>query len=174
MPAKLRQNRKPKRRFGEGGELLVELMVAMSVMVIGLLGVFAVLAQSLSVNRSAADQYVAAGLAAEGIEVVKNILDSNFIQGKPWNEGLNLNGDFGVQYNSTALDQSLARQFLKFDPASGKYSYDSGTPTRFIRTISISNLSANEIRVNSQVEWTDKSGQKMKLNLEDHFFNWKQ
>ncbi|MEK7182766.1 MAG: prepilin-type N-terminal cleavage/methylation domain-containing protein, partial [Patescibacteria group bacterium] len=59
----------------ETGQTLVELMIAMSVMSVGLLGVFAVLSQSLGLNRVVANQYVAANLAAEGIEVVKNIAD---------------------------------------------------------------------------------------------------
>ncbi|MBI2506531.1 MAG: hypothetical protein HYW00_00070, partial [Candidatus Colwellbacteria bacterium] len=44
-------------------------MIAMSVMSVGLLSVFAVLSQSLGLNRVVAEQYIASNLAAEGIEV---------------------------------------------------------------------------------------------------------
>jgi len=50
------------------GQLIIEMIVAVSLLMIGLLGIFAVLSQSLGLNRVAANQYIAAHLAAEGIE----------------------------------------------------------------------------------------------------------
>src|SRR3989344_4010636 len=111
------------------GQTLVELMIAMSVMSIGLLGILAVLSQSLGLNRVAADQYVAANLAAEGIEVVKNIADSNILKDRPWNRGLN--GKGGVEHNSDALNRDWANQNLKFDSATGFYNYSAGAATNF-------------------------------------------
>ena len=54
---------------------MVEAMVAMSVIVIGLLGVFALSSNSISLNRVAADRYIAVNLANEGIELVKNLIE---------------------------------------------------------------------------------------------------
>lgn len=155
------------------GQTLVELMIAMSVMSIGFLGVFAVLSQSLGLNRVVANQYIAANLAAEGIEVVKNIADSNTLQaGGVWNRGLE-SGDFGVQHDSAALNRDWANQSLKFDSATGIYSYGLGAPTNFRRTVSIANITANEMQVKSVVEWLDRGGTKFKVELEDRFFNWR-
>ena len=42
-------------RTSQGGQFLVEMMVAMSLIVVGMLGVFAVLSQSLALNRVAAN-----------------------------------------------------------------------------------------------------------------------
>lgn len=169
----------PRRRWAtyasceESGQTLVELMVAMSVVTIGLLGVFAVLSQSLGLNRIVANQYTATGLAAEGIEITKNIADSNILAGRPWNEGLNADGSFGVSYNGSALERGLAQQELKFDSASGIYSYQSGVDTSFKRIITLNNINANEIKVSSKVEWTDRGGRSFSVNLEDRLFNWR-
>src|SRR3989344_6064232 len=92
----------------EQGQILVELMVAISVMVIGLLGIFTLLSESLGLNRVAADQYIAANLAAEGVEGAKNILEHNVIERNPWNEGLERDGEFGVEYSSIVLDDNLS------------------------------------------------------------------
>ena len=166
MRGKLKNNR-------EKGQSLVEMTIAMSLMMVGLLGIFAVLAQSIGLNRVAANQYVAANLAAEGIEVTKNILDANAINSRPWNQGLNVNGDFGVQYNSTALDASKATTHLNLDSSTGRYSYDSGTETGFVRTISITNVSTSEIKVVSTVSWKDRGGIDLHVDAEDHFRNWR-
>jgi len=86
----------------------VEAMIAISVMVIGLLGIFSLTSQSLGLYRVAYEQYVAVNLAAEGIEVVKNMIDTNVIAGSvQWNEGLAIDGDFGIQYDSRSLDATL-------------------------------------------------------------------
>ena len=34
------------------------------------------------------DQVIATNLASEGVELVKNLIDSNIIQRKPWNLGV--------------------------------------------------------------------------------------
>jgi len=156
------------------GQLLIEAMVAISVMVIGLLGIFALLSQSLGLYHVAADQYVAANLAAEGIEVVKNILDANFLKsGMAWNEGLAVDGAYGVNYNSTSLDSLLTNKNLLFDETNKVYNYTTGRPTTFQRIITIKNISPDEIQVDSEVRWKTRGGLSSKISLEDHFYNWR-
>ncbi len=163
-----------KQRGDVRGQLLIEMMVAMSVLMISLLGIFALLSQSLALSRVAANQYIAANLAAEGIEVVKNILDSNVIdRTTAWNDGLAVNGDFGVQYDSVALNSLIARDRLLFDPRSRRYNYTSGTQTSFVRVVSIDNISQDEIKVTSRVEWIDRGGLKMDIEVESRFLNWR-
>jgi len=154
------------------GQLMVELMVSMSLLVIGILGILAVLSQSLGLNRVAANQYIAANLAAEGIEVTKNILDSNFINGAPWNVGF-ANGTYGVQYDDTSLSSSNANAPLEFDSGTGIYSYSGGTQTAFRRAISIDLISSDEIKVVSTVTWKDRGGLDFTIDIEDRFRNWR-
>jgi len=153
----------------------VEAMIAISVMVIGLLGIFSLTSQSLGLYRVAYEQYVAVNLAAEGIEVVKNMIDTNIISGVAWNEGLAKKGSFEVQYDSRKLIDPPSNKPLNFDPATGIYSYTSnGSVTNFKREIVIeSKLSDNEIQVNSIVTWKGRGGIDFDINLEDHFFNWR-
>jgi len=158
---------------------MVELMVSMSLMVVGMLGIFAVLSQSLGLNRVVANQYVAVNLAAEGIEVTKNILDANFVNGREWNAGF-IDGNYGVQFNSTALDASYANMPLRFNINTGMYNYDvSGTETNFRRTVSIRSFDntgdtfTDEIKVVSRVIWKDRGGIDFEVELEDRFRNWR-
>ncbi len=163
------------RQNKDSGQLLVESMVAISILIIGLLGVFSLLSQSLGFYRVAYEEYVAANLAMEGIEVVKNIIDTNVVDGAPWNKGLTyIKASFEVQYDSRNLDP-ISNKPLNFDPATGIYSYAStGYATNFKREIVIeSKLSDNEIQVNSIVTWKSRGGSDLSINLEDHFYNWR-
>ena len=112
MSDKSKQNKNNGQARLSDGQVLVELMVAISVMVIGLLGIFTLLSQSLGLNRVAADQYIAANLAAEGVEVAKNILDHNVIERNPWNEGLERDGEFGLNTQVLPLTKISPMSFL--------------------------------------------------------------
>lgn len=158
------------------GQLLVESMIGIGITVIGLLGILALLSRSISLNRVISDQFIGNYLAAEGVEVVKNLIDANIIQKNAWNLGLDAAGNYEVDYDSIALESDYS-QFLKFDDALNVYNYDSGTDTPFKRKIIISYPDSpalyyeKHIKVNSIVSWTNKSGV-FEVNSEDHFFNW--
>lgn len=153
------------------GQAIVEAIVAISILVMGLLGIFSLVSRSLSLNRVIADQSTATHLAAEGIELVKNLIDTNVIQGKPWNLGLAL-GDYEMDFNDSALAPNQNRK-LNFDSGSGQYSYDFGAPTVFRRVITITQPTPEEIKVNSLLKWVTRGSGEFEINLEDHFFNWR-
>ncbi|MFH1188801.1 MAG: prepilin-type N-terminal cleavage/methylation domain-containing protein [bacterium] len=155
------------------GYLMVEMMISITLIVVGLLGVFALLTQSYAMQQPLADQYTATYLASEGIEIVKNIIDTNAIQKKQWNAGCIIDGDYGVDFSSTVPDPLLAGVYLKFDDATGWYSHQVGRQTKFQRTVTIENVSNDELRIISTVAWKGKGGRAQKVVLEDHFFNWR-
>ena len=159
------------------GQLLIESIVAISLIVVGLLGMFALLSQSLGLRRVVSERYIATYLATEGIEIVKNMLDTDYIEDLVWNNGANAigTGDFTADYNSSSL-QSIGGVAppLSYDSVTGIYSYDVGDSTKFRRTIT-TNLSADgeKLQVNSVVDWITRGGGQFTINLEDHFFNWR-
>ena len=159
----------------QAGFTLIETMVAISIIVIGLMSSLALITNSLSVFSNIQDRLIAANLAAEGIEVAHNIRDNNWLQSpgdtSKWKLGLD-NGDYSVVYNSLSLGLS-SDVLLKLDSSSGIYSYASGgNPTVFKRKISITNLSAYEMKIASIVTWQRKCGSYI-ISAEDHLFNWK-
>lgn len=155
----------------ENGQAIVEAIIAISILVVGLLGIFSLVSRSLSLNRFVSDQAAAANLAAEGIELVKNLIDANVMQRKPWNQGVGP-GDYEIDFNDSALASNQNRK-LNFDPGSGEYSYDAGSQTNFQRTITIAQPTPEEIQVNSVLKWLTRGSGEFEVNLEDHFFNWR-
>ena len=170
--AKLGWNNKQK------GQLLIEAMVAVSLMLVGLLGIFGVLSRSLGLSRVAADQFVAVNLASEGIEIAKNLLDSNLKQGLAWNANFVDGEAVPVGYLSSALDGagSCEGPELYLDPATGFYTCEAitGVSSRFSRVLDIeTELSGERINVISTVTWKVRGGFDSSVTVEDHFYNWR-
>lgn len=161
----------------DNGYLLMEVMVAISLLTIGFLAVLSLVSNSISLNRVVSDQFTANYLAMEGIEIVKNLIDSNYLNGNPWNFGFT-SGSYEVDYQSSGLEANLSRRLL-FDSVSGFYDYGGDSQTPFRRRIVISYPDCpapnceNHIKVNSIVNWTGRGGGNFEVNLEDHFFNWR-
>lgn len=154
------------------GYILVEALIAITIVVVGLLGIFSLLSRSLSLNRVVADRFVAAYLAAEGIELVKNVIDNNILAGRPWNAGL-ASGDYEADFSDNALQPNQQR-VLKFDSTTGAYGYREPTPTLIRRVMSIAvSPDGNQITVGSRVNWVTRGGGKFNINLEEHLFNWR-
>jgi hypothetical protein len=160
----------------KSGQVLVESIIALSVLLVGFLSLISLLNNSLGLNRVVTENYIATYLAAEGIEYVKNKIDTNILNtGLPWNHQLN-DGYYeliftGNDFSLISLPSTSSASLLKFDPNNNFYNYNTGSDTPFKRYIYIQNKSANEIVVNSVVFWTSRGGGKYEVNLEDHFFN---
>ena len=157
-------------KIQERGQLLTESVVAISILIVGLMGIFGLLSRSLSLNNVVSSQYIASNLAAEGIEITKNLIDANIIQFRPWNQGFSA-GSFEAAYDSLNLETD-GNRFLLFDSINNAYNYQSGQPTFFKRVIEIDNNNPDEIKVTSKVNWQIKGGS-YSVNAEDHFFNWR-
>ena len=60
------------------GNLLIESIVAISVIVISFLGILSLLSRSLGINKDVSYKFIATYLAAEGIEITKSLIDKSF------------------------------------------------------------------------------------------------
>ncbi len=181
-------NRKPY----SSGQVLIEVLIATSVLTVGFLGIITLLNRSLSLNRIVSDNFTANYLAAEGIEVVKNLVDTNIFSGQAWNNGV-IDGCYEVTYESTALPTPLgsgsdceqSTDFRLFqtarplvnDDATKLFVYkgiagnEAGSFRRIIRIET--KPGNNEIQVNSIVRWYTRGSGVYTINVEDHFYNWR-
>ncbi len=157
--------------FSNSGQVLVEAIVAISLLTVGFLAIFSLLGRSLSINRATVQSYTATYLAAEGIEIARNIVDTNGIQKRAWNDGFR-NNDYEVIYNSNSFAPNQGR-FLTYDSSTHLYSYGGLIQTPFKRVVRISLIGSEEIKVNSIITWTGVGGGNFQVNLEDHFMNWR-
>lgn len=155
-------NHKFKRGFS-----LLESLIAITVLTVGVSSALASLYQSIGLAPKIRNKAVAAHLAQEGIELVRNIRDNNWMLGAAWNSGL-ADGSGCVNYDSDVFNNSCISYTLKIN-AGGYYDHNSGTDTIFSREIKITNISATEMKVESIIN----CGTGCAMTLEDHLFDWK-
>jgi Tfp pilus assembly protein PilV len=161
------------------GYLLIEAMVAMGILTTSVLGIFALMSQSIKLTRVVDDQYVGTYLAAEGIEITKNLLDTNILTDvTKWN--VEAGGDFSVggcyevDITSSVLPGAgCPSTLLKLKDS--LYSYDpTGSASGFSRSVNITPIidgvgTQEGIHVVSTVTW---AGGGSSVTVEDKFYNW--
>lgn len=163
---------KGSKKFNKGFSI-IEVLVAISVILVSFTGALNLINRSMAFHDLAYSRLVASYLAQEGIEIVRNIRDNNFIANQTWNNGLAA-GDYQVQYNDLSL-KNYTGEPLNLDTTTGLYNYErsspTNVPTRYTRKIVIEKISDNHIRVQSIVSWSNRGGN-FQIIVEDHLYNW--
>ena len=67
---------------------LIETLVAISLLTVGTVGAFTLIQKTIAFTSVVSSQLQASYLSQEGIEIVRNIRDTNYLKGENWNEGL--------------------------------------------------------------------------------------
>jgi len=158
------------------GFSLIEVILAVFVITIGITGAVNLATYSISNVAVGKSQIIATNLSQEGLEIIRNIRDSNWLKDIDWNDGLKTDGDYRVQYNSLDLldiSDSPALNIDNTNPDYVVYLYDDGKPkSRFSRKISIANINSYEIKVVSEVTWKER-GHDYEVNAETRLYDWK-
>ncbi len=154
------------------GFSLLEVLIAIFIITIGIIGAVSLVNYSISSVAVGKSQIITSNLVQEGMEIVRSIRDSNWLEGVAWNSGLDdCSSGCRVQYNRDVLLSLSGNPALKVD-SNGFYQYDSGTDTFFHRKITISDISANEIKVISEVTWSERA-RSFSVSAENKLYDWK-
>jgi len=150
------------------GFSLIEVLLSVFIITVAVLGLYNGINYSYNSIEKAKDKFVASYLAEEGIELVKNLRDSNYIASLAWNNGLTAcTVGCRIDANDSALDATTPTTPLLID-ANGFYSYNSGTQTIFSRKIVITSIETYKIKVSVTVYYGDEE-----FLLEQYLYDWK-
>ena len=161
----------------------MEMLVALFVIIVGLMGGMSAILKTLTLSSFSSSRLTAAYLAQEGIEIVRNVRDTNWLEARTvvndWDEGLTncSNGcivDYDHSYGPDLIDPNLfafADQFLNID-GNGFYSYSPGNPTKFQRKIIIQKTGPDRLDVVVQVIWSEK-GKSYNFSAQENLYNWR-
>lgn len=152
------------------GFTLMEVITAVFVITVGLVGVINVVQQIIDYNRVLSSRLIGAYLAQEGIEIVRNIRDTNWLEGDPWDDGLGP-GNHEADYDDHSLRDFSSDHFLSIDGGFYKYSL-AGTPTPFKRKINITPDGANKLKVTVEVNWGDWGESSKSVIVKENLYNW--
>src|SRR4051812_36397281 len=110
------------KHHSQQGFSLIEALVALAILSVALVPAVLLSNSALRAASVIRDDTIAAGLAQEGIEVVRTIRDANWFTGAPFNQGLD-DGSYRVQWDSVSLMAAGGNPPLNL--TDGIYSYDS-------------------------------------------------
>ena len=124
------------------GFTILELIVAIFVMTVGVLGAYAVVQQIIVYNSISSSRLTAAYLAQEGIELVRNIRDTN------WLDPVNPLWDDGI---SNKTENNLLQKYT--------------------RETAVTSITSDSLKVVVEISWTEK-GQTHTVTVQENLYNW--
>jgi len=167
------------------GQGLVEMVIALAVIVTGVIGALSLAVSALSSSKESETRIIAANLAREGIEVARNIRDSNWLAGCPsksqageaydwdnnmdkcyeWDTGLQKgtavavfdpeSGSWSLNFKANDISDSLARFYRK----GGVYIQGVENPAKdYVKTAFYRIIVLNEICLDGEGNETIKDG----------------
>jgi hypothetical protein len=158
------------------GFTLMEAILAIFVITTGLVGVLSLVSQTIASSTFSKDKLIAAYLAQEGIEIVRNIRDTNWLQNLDWNSGLAV-GIYEADYDSQWLSIYSGNP-LNLESLTNYYGYGLGDATKFTRKITISEPATAScpasdcLNVKVEVSWQER-GNPCSVEAQENLYNWK-
>lgn len=158
----------------------MEVIVVISIIAIGLVGVVSLVVQNVQVQYINRDILIASQLAQEGLELARNIRDKNWldIASSPWvfqdiAEQDSIKTFIILSDQSTVDVTDIDDAQAKLLNNNGYYNYQSGSDTIFRRIIKTdNNYSASFTVVSCIVQWTEK-GQTQQYIADTILYNWR-
>jgi hypothetical protein len=171
------------------GQVLIESLIAISLGMVGLLGILSLVSRSLYLQNDLQMQFSANYLAAEGIEMVRSMIDETYeqdgdgeyLQPNPWGEATAIfaNGgryeisSDGVLTEVSGTSPGVLNLLGIKDGIYGYFEAGEGVvDTMFKREVEIDSSDEVKISVISKVYWNSRGEQKS-IFLQDIFYNWR-
>jgi prepilin-type N-terminal cleavage/methylation domain-containing protein len=159
---------------------LIETMVSLMMISVALLGIYAAIAKYTQQTKQVKENYIASLLGQEGIEIIRNLRDTNWITGgrAAFSTGLissncNVDGTGGwrVDYLATSTADLVSNTapvpYLYTNDTNGFYNYTSGTVTPYKRQICVVE-DGDILHVSVVIYWTSHS-----TTIKEDLYNWK-
>ncbi|MEK7505864.1 MAG: prepilin-type N-terminal cleavage/methylation domain-containing protein [Patescibacteria group bacterium] len=139
------------------GFTLVETLVAITILLVSIVGPYYIAAKGLFSANVARDQVTAYYLAQEPIEYSRNLRDQNGLRGLPWLTGLDncLSGNtcYVDVPNGTIGLCSGTCPVIKLDTSTHLYNYLTGNNSIFTRSTAITTINEHEVAISVSVSW---------------------
>lgn len=159
------------------GFTLLEMLISLVVISVGVLGVFSAISRYSQNTQLEKENLIASYLCQEGIEIVKNRRDTNWIKGDAWNAGLTncasgCEADYLADPDIDLPAWTDPGKFLYIEGATRSYKYLTNptgvdTKTQYLRRINIA-AGTDELDIVVNVYWAGKT-----MTVEEKIYNWR-
>ncbi len=156
---------------------IVEVLISLAVVSIAFVAILSLSFSNVSTQTYNKNQLVASMLAQEGVELVRNLRDQNWLDGNNFSKDiLDTDGTFVIDEKNFLVDDTPnninddeTKLYLNSD---GFYEHDStGTSTPFRRLMEVSSVSGG-IYLKTTVRWY-KANKPYDYIIETEFYDWK-
>jgi len=173
---------KIKKVLNNSGVSILEVIVAILIITVGMVGVLSLVIQNIRVQYIDKNILIASSLAQEGVELIRNIRDLNWLTpGNLWNQGVVGSGadytyaiDYGgrgsINLAVDAIGDAGAKLYTNSD---GFYTHTStgNTATAFSRLITVVD-NINYLDVKCTIRWSEGT-QNHDYTAETYLYDWK-
>jgi len=147
------------------GFTLIEIMIAVFIMTFGIVSIYSLIVSVIQMTTNSAERFIAGQLSREGIELVRNRRDQNWMQEAEFSLGL-FSCSSGCERDFNDVDFiNYGDRFLKIN-TNGFYNYDSGENTIFKRRVTIT-PQIDYLEVKVEVLWKDSS-----FVVRENIYDW--
>jgi prepilin-type N-terminal cleavage/methylation domain-containing protein len=170
------------------GFTLLEVVAAIFILTLGLGASFSLIQQTMAVASIVESKLTAVYLAQEGIEIIRNVRDTNWLEQRvglnSWDDGLTdcdpcCEGDYKTDTSPSLTLNNLLQcdydqlHFLDINE-DGFYSYatsGSFVQTKFKRKITIDNTEPGKAKISVEVKWMER-GKFYNIEVCEDITNW--
>ncbi|MFH1232730.1 MAG: prepilin-type N-terminal cleavage/methylation domain-containing protein [Patescibacteria group bacterium] len=168
----------------QNGFSLIELIVCLFIINLGMIGVLSLVLQNIKVESTNKNALIASQLAQEGLELVRNQRDNNWLGTGGWKDNIVNFSTYIIDYSYKSgnvitgvseIDDEKTKLYINKD---GYYIHEStsNSPTIFSRLISASYNDNDEekyLDIKSKVYWKER-GRDYNYEAEVYLYDWKQ
>jgi len=151
-----------KKNNKQKGFSIIEVVVAIGIVTVGLFSVMMLMNQNTQVQVVNKNNLIASMLAQEGLELVRNMRDMNWLDPADpgWDNNITLDGDYTIDNNGGSIEidsgpDAIGAAQLYLD-ANGLYVHENigNTETLFYRLITVDDTNPPYLEISSHVRWS--------------------
>ena len=172
---------KIKKISNNAGISLIEIVVAITIITVGMIGVISLVVQNARAQYINKNVLIASGLAQEGLELARNIRDNNWLTpGNSWKTGaapgsasdLVQDGDYRIDYNRDIIDVDDINAARLYINGAGFYTHAvTATPTNFYRLITVTDT-GDYLDISAAILWLDGT-QQHNYGARTYLYDWR-
>ncbi|OGN10321.1 MAG: hypothetical protein A3J46_00005 [Candidatus Yanofskybacteria bacterium RIFCSPHIGHO2_02_FULL_41_11] len=156
----------------KNGFTLIEAMVALVLITVAMGPVLILATSAINVASRIEHNLIASNLAQEGIEVIRNIRDTNWLNEVAFDNNLSV-GTWRIQWDTIGGGLIAVGSNPVLKKNNGLYNYTTGADTVFKRTITISKPNSSELVLVSSITWVERGNINRTVSAESHLFDWR-
>jgi len=164
-----------KKKYSTKGFTILEVMLSIFILTAAVAGSFSLIQQTLHASSLNQSKLIAYYLGQEGIEIVKNIRDNNWLEqyrtdpALPWDDGLD-EGEYIAAFDDQAL--RIFEDIPLYLNDDGFYGYAGTNSTTFKRKITINKIDSSALSATVEISWEQGKKTYTVDPVVDYLYNW--